>query len=157
MWVILIFLQTPLSYHLLNSLNSIFYHIYIYIYIFVGEGVTGVWTQGLHLEALHQPCDSFLKIGSCELFAWGWFWTVILLIPASWVARMTGVGHQPIQLVQTPKHCKVKSIGCGPLLCGEMFGESCFGDGTEDEDSRKYVGESSHGAGGCNSVVQHFP
>jgi hypothetical protein len=36
---------------------------------------TGVWTQGLYLEPLHQPCfvkESF-KIASHELFAWAGF------------------------------------------------------------------------------------
>jgi hypothetical protein len=31
-----------------------------------------------------------LRIGSQELFAWGWLLTAILLISASWVARITG-------------------------------------------------------------------
>jgi hypothetical protein len=35
----------------------------------------------------------FSKIGFLELFPQGWLWTVILLIPASWVARITGVNH----------------------------------------------------------------
>jgi hypothetical protein len=39
----------------------------------------------------------------CEVFFWnrvswtvylGWLWTVVLLIPASWVARNTGVSHR---------------------------------------------------------------
>jgi hypothetical protein len=34
------------------------------------------------------------EIGSCELFAWDWPRTTILLIAASWVARITGVSHQ---------------------------------------------------------------
>jgi hypothetical protein len=34
------------------------------------------------------------EIGSHELFAWGWLRTTILLISASWVARITGVSHQ---------------------------------------------------------------
>jgi hypothetical protein len=34
-------------------------------------GGTGAWTQGLHLEPLHQPyfCERFFEIGSCKLFA----------------------------------------------------------------------------------------
>jgi hypothetical protein len=58
---------------------------------------TGVWTQGLHLEPLHQPffVKRFFEIGSCELFIYlGWLQTAILLISASWVARITGVSHQ---------------------------------------------------------------
>jgi hypothetical protein len=39
--------------------------------LFWGEvGGTGVWTQGLPLEPLHQPSDGFFfKIGSHVLFA----------------------------------------------------------------------------------------
>jgi hypothetical protein len=57
---------------------------------------TGAWTQGLHLEPLHQPyaCKGFFMIGFLELFCLGWLWTMILLISASWVARITGVSHQ---------------------------------------------------------------
>jgi hypothetical protein len=53
---------------------------------------TGVWTQGLHLEPLHQPffVKSFSRwIGSCKLFAWAGFKP-----QPSWVARVTGVSHQ---------------------------------------------------------------
>jgi hypothetical protein len=35
----------------------------------------------------------FFEIGSLELFAQGWLQTVILLISASWVARIIGVSH----------------------------------------------------------------
>jgi hypothetical protein len=34
------------------------------------------------------------EIESCKLIAWGWLWTPILLISASWVTRITGVVHQ---------------------------------------------------------------
>jgi hypothetical protein len=36
---------------------------------------TGVLTQGLHLETLHQSfsCEGFFKIGSYELFSWAGF------------------------------------------------------------------------------------
>jgi hypothetical protein len=37
---------------------------------------------------------SFFKIGSLELLARGWLWTIILLIAASWVARTTGMSHR---------------------------------------------------------------
>jgi hypothetical protein len=36
----------------------------------------------------------FFEIGSCELFAQGWLWPMILLISASWIDRITGVSHQ---------------------------------------------------------------
>jgi hypothetical protein len=36
---------------------------------------TRAWTQGLHLEPLHQPffCDGCFKTGFCELFPWAGF------------------------------------------------------------------------------------
>jgi hypothetical protein len=36
----------------------------------------------------------FFKIGSQELFAWGWFQTLTVLISASRVAWFTGMSHQ---------------------------------------------------------------
>jgi hypothetical protein len=59
---------------------------------------TGVWTQDLHLEPLHQPfyCDFFFfwdRIS--QTICPGWLWTTVLLISASWIATITGVsqGH----------------------------------------------------------------
>jgi hypothetical protein len=56
---------------------------------------TRAWTQGLHLEPLHQPyfCAGFFKIGSCRTICLGWLSTAILLIFASWIVRITGVSH----------------------------------------------------------------
>jgi hypothetical protein len=36
---------------------------------------TGAWTQGLHLEPLHQPyfCEAFFETESLELFVWAGF------------------------------------------------------------------------------------
>jgi hypothetical protein len=63
------------------------------------------------LKASHLPgkCSStsffffllvrFFKIGSCELFAQGWLQITILLIFATWVARITGVSHQCLAAV----------------------------------------------------------
>jgi hypothetical protein len=63
--------------------------------IFFFFSATGAWTQGLHLEPLHQPffVKGFFKIGSCGLFAEAGF-KPILLISAFWVARIIGVSHQ---------------------------------------------------------------
>jgi hypothetical protein len=36
----------------------------------------------------------FFKIGSHELFAWGWLPTAILLISAFQVAKITGMSHR---------------------------------------------------------------
>jgi hypothetical protein len=54
-----------------------------------------VWTQGLHLEPLHQ---SFSRDGSfrdrvLQIICLHWIWTMILLISVSWVARTTGMSH----------------------------------------------------------------
>jgi hypothetical protein len=55
--------------------------------LFFLEGGTGAWTQGLHLEPLHQPffVMGFFEIGSRKLFPWA---GLILLISAFWVARI---------------------------------------------------------------------
>jgi hypothetical protein len=37
---------------------------------------------------------AIFKIGSWELFASGWSRTIILLISASWVSKITGVSHR---------------------------------------------------------------
>jgi hypothetical protein len=57
---------------------------------------TGFWTQGLHLEPLYQPffVRGFFKIRSPKLFVPGWLWTVILLLSASQVAKITDMSHQ---------------------------------------------------------------
>jgi hypothetical protein len=66
-----------------------------YLIVCVCAG-TGAWTQGLHPESLHQP---FFVIGFFrDRVLWticlGWLCTVILLISASRVARITGMSHQ---------------------------------------------------------------
>jgi hypothetical protein len=65
---------------------------------------TGVWTQGLHLEPLHQP---FFMMGFFQdRVSWTicsiWLWTIILLISASWVVRITGMSHQYLALITFP-------------------------------------------------------
>jgi hypothetical protein len=56
---------------------------------------TGAWTQGLHLEPLHQPifCEGFLEIGSWGTICLGWLQTTILLISASWIVRIASMSH----------------------------------------------------------------
>jgi hypothetical protein len=56
---------------------------------------TGVWTQGLHPESLHEPffCDGFSQDRVSWAICLGWFRTSILLISASWADRITGVSH----------------------------------------------------------------
>jgi hypothetical protein len=61
---------------------------------------TGAWTQGLHLEPLYQPffCDEVFWDRVSQTICLGWLWTKILLISASWVARIIGVSHQRLAL-----------------------------------------------------------
>jgi hypothetical protein len=49
----------------------------------------------LPLKPLHQPFFvlGIFEIGSLELVALGWFRTVMFLITASGVARITGMSH----------------------------------------------------------------
>jgi hypothetical protein len=62
----------------------IFFLIYFLQYWSLNSGPTS-W-----VILLARFCDEFFEIGSHELFPWGWLWATILLISASWVARITG-------------------------------------------------------------------
>jgi hypothetical protein len=57
---------------------------------------TGAWTQGLPLERLCQlfSCDGFFWDRVLQTICPGWLWATILLVSASWVARITGVSHR---------------------------------------------------------------
>jgi hypothetical protein len=68
---------------------------------------TGVWTQGLHLGPLHQSflCDGVFWDRVLQTICLGWPWTTILLISASWVARITGVSHQRPAFQFLPSKC----------------------------------------------------
>jgi hypothetical protein len=70
---------------------------------------TGVWTQGLHLEPLHQPffVRVFWEMVSGTICP-GWLWTMIFLISASQVARITGVSYRhpaTMHLCKDPSFC----------------------------------------------------
>jgi hypothetical protein len=55
---------------------------------------TTVWTRSLHLEPLHKPFLWWVFFPDrVSLFPLGWLGTTILLIFASWVARITVVSH----------------------------------------------------------------
>jgi hypothetical protein len=47
-------------------------------------------------RATCQPCFvlSTFQIGSCRTICRGWLWAMILLISASWIARIIGISHQ---------------------------------------------------------------
>jgi hypothetical protein len=114
---------------------------------------TRVWTQGVHLEPLHQPyfCDGFFRDKvSCIIF-WDWLQTTVLLIFASLVARITGMSHwhpvsqqffklwgnvvylfHRILQLQNCKFihwalniCQVLWQVLGNQLCGNVHGPSC--------------------------------
>jgi hypothetical protein len=58
-------------------------------------------------------CWVFFEIGSCELFAPGWLQTIILLISASRVPKITGVSHlhkASISILMRTAHEKVNYI-----------------------------------------------
>jgi hypothetical protein len=57
---------------------------------------SGVWTQGLHLEPFHQSffVMGFFRDRVLQTICLGWLQTVILLISASLVARITDRTHQ---------------------------------------------------------------
>jgi hypothetical protein len=59
------------------------------------------WTQGLLLEPFHQPylCEGFFWDRVSWAVCPGWVWTSILLIYASWVARLTGGSHRRLAVL----------------------------------------------------------
>jgi hypothetical protein len=64
------------------------------IFVFYG---TEFWTQGLHLEPLCQPfVVTCFRDRFSQMICPGCLRTMILLIYASCVARITGVSHQPL-------------------------------------------------------------
>jgi hypothetical protein len=68
---------------------------FLFFSFFLSFCGTGLWTQGLHLEPLHKP---FFVIFFWDRVCWticpGWLRTMILLISASWEARIIGVSHR---------------------------------------------------------------
>jgi hypothetical protein len=61
---------------------------------------TRAWTQGLHQS--HSTSPFFVKGFFWDRVSWtictGWFQAAILLISASWVARIAGVSYQHLAL-----------------------------------------------------------
>jgi hypothetical protein len=78
-----------------DSCASAIAYIYIYIYIYIFCN-TGVWTQSLHVKHLHQPffVMDFFEMEVSQTTCLAWHQTSILLISASWVARITAISHQ---------------------------------------------------------------
>jgi hypothetical protein len=77
----------PASYFI-TSANAFLFSFFFFFFFCS----TWVWTQGLHLEPHHQPCFvlGVFKIRGSQTIYLGWFRTVILLISASWLTRITG-------------------------------------------------------------------
>jgi hypothetical protein len=101
-------------------------HFYLFIYLFIYCG-TGAWTQGLHLESLHQLffVKCFLEMGSHELFVGDWLWPITLLLSAFWVARIRGSSHRrQAHNVLLNGKCKVQSTQPLALCKGERV---CIG------------------------------
>jgi hypothetical protein len=74
--------------------------IYLFIYVFTWQywdlhsgphACSTESTAWITLPALFGL--GIFQIGPCKLFAQGWLGTTILLISASWLARITGVSH----------------------------------------------------------------
>jgi hypothetical protein len=81
-------------YHLKLGWMGIRYQIsFSVIMVFICFWGTGAWTQGLHLESLQQRffVMAFFWDRVSRTICPGWLWTRILLISASWVARITGM------------------------------------------------------------------
>jgi hypothetical protein len=71
---------------------------------------------------LHQPflcCRVFWESVS-QTICWGWFWTEILLIFASWVAGITGVSHRYLAWCSPFKKCLVQ-LSYQPTKFGLLF------------------------------------
>jgi hypothetical protein len=56
---------------------------------------TGLWPQDHHLESIQKPffVMGFFQVSSSQTIFLGWI-PLILLISASWVARITGISHK---------------------------------------------------------------
>jgi hypothetical protein len=76
-----------------------FYEFLFFFFFFFFD--TGVWTQAYTLN--HSTSPSFV-MGFWYRVSWticsGWLWTVIFLISASWVARITDVSHLCLALFE---------------------------------------------------------
>jgi hypothetical protein len=76
----------------------------------------GARTQGVHLEPLHQyfffrvcVCDGFFQDRGSWTICLGWLWTAVLLISASWVARIISVSYR-LNLESTILYVTDKSL-----------------------------------------------
>jgi hypothetical protein len=65
-----------------NTTSTTCTHWHLFFFFFCG---TGTWTQGLHLETLHQP---YFWDRVLQTICPGWLQTSTHLISASWVARI---------------------------------------------------------------------
>jgi hypothetical protein len=80
---------------ILVSNTTDYFDLFLHYVLFFGGGRrkgTRVWTQGLHLEPLHQPFFMifFFRDRVSQSICPGWLPVTVLLISASWVVRITG-------------------------------------------------------------------
>jgi hypothetical protein len=88
LWVKLQFLLL-----LVNIRIKYLYHFYLFLFFFFFS--TGVWTQNLQTWAT-SPALFLWRVFQdrvLQTICLGWLQTMILLIAAFWVARITGVSH----------------------------------------------------------------
>jgi hypothetical protein len=85
----LLFVCFSFFYCILLFIFDIFFHHYYFFHS------AEAWTQGLHLEPLHDHFfDGFFQDKVLQTICQSWLWTVILLMSASWVARITGMSYR---------------------------------------------------------------
>jgi hypothetical protein len=73
---------------------------------------TRAQTQGLHLKPLYRPFLWWVfQDRVSQTVCLGWLRTSLLLISASWVARITGVSHRcPVPFWKNFGHCVLKDF-----------------------------------------------
>jgi hypothetical protein len=100
------------------------------ITIWPTQGIYIFSVLGLELRAFtlsHSTsyfCEGFFEIGSHGTISPGWLWTMILLISASWVARITTVSHwhpahtSYLSALHVPTHWNwMATLSIGTIIC----------------------------------------
>jgi hypothetical protein len=98
--LILLFILSFLQFTYMHSVSLCQINLVILLCLKLFFGGTGVWTQGLHFESFHQPffCEGFFQDWVSRTVCPDWLRTAILLVSASWVARVTGVSYWHLAL-----------------------------------------------------------
>jgi hypothetical protein len=107
---------------MLNISSAVLYISSFLLFFFFS---TGVWTQGLDFEPLHQPflTDGLFRDRVFRNICPDWLWTTILLISASWVAGITDMNHQCLTCISSFKKYLIgaPSLGILPPTLGAQF------------------------------------